>query len=852
MTKRTWPSVTNRNVAQPSRVRLVNAPDAGSDVFDVIPVPGTVTDEGTLLNKALFDSEKAYIDQNDIPFVTTAGTGAAYTANVPQWSGMTKSELHGKLLLIFIHTVSTTNSPTIDINGLGSWRLYTTSGQFANGASEFPSAEFMRPNQAALLKLDYNATSATIISSIGRTYGGSFTAYPWDIGAGGTGRTTANGASNAILGKMTVSSTTNIDASQFTFKYTNPDDTNGALYARPANLVASWVVEKARAGLGFNTSKVLGIANGGTGGNTLSTATAALQVQTLGSNCTPIDANADLNAYKTLGNFYCINDATARTLLNTPWGTAASSTAIAFKMTVEHILSSLYAVQTLKTYGSTRAIWQRATVDGGTSWSAWRPIGNYSAGTGISISSMGVISATGAGYTLPVASTSTLGGIKVGSGLSMAADGTLSAVSGGGGVTFPITVAQGGTGGNTATLATKNLGVAQSWIIPDNIAANTDLNTITAYGTYACHTNVNARTILNLPYGKGDARNVAFKLVASTDISTGYLLQTLYYYSKTGAEEIIPGEVWKRCYVIRSKTWGSWHLRQLNYRRPNELSSVVDYNNYYGIDSNFLAYWDGSWSAGSNIGSNLKRLGTVDKGIWNATPIAVQFGGTSANTAAGARANLGVPALTAVGNNFMLTKADGSKITTLLVGDSKALGSSAIVPAVPSAFSLGTRNEPWNYVYADNLVGSVDPNQLKTSVPIKMGGTGASSAANAKANLGMSANTGYAATGSDAQIKECYRICDSLYYVRAQVNLKATSATGLVNVGSLTLPFNMHTQASGSTLIGVVQVRTASVSTGGFVSLAYGAANRIDINTYAGGPTKAKTDTLALLINVPA
>ena len=851
MTKRTWPSVTNRNVAQPSRVRLVNAPDAGSDVFDVIPVPGTVTDEGTLLNKALFDSEKAYIDQNDIPFVTTAGTGAAYTANVPQWSGMTKSELHGKLLLIFIHTVSTTNSPTIDINGLGSWRLYTTSGQFANGASEFPSAEFMRPNRAALLKLDYNATSATIISSIGRTYGGSFTAYPWDIGAGGTGRTTANGASNAILGKMTVSSTTNIDASQFTFKYTNPDDTNGALYARPANLVASWVVEKARAGLGFNTNKVLGIANGGTGGNTLSTATAALQVQTLGSNCTPIDANADLNAYKTLGNFYCINDATARTLLNTPWGTAAPSTAIAFKMTVEHILSSLYAVQTLKTYGSTRAIWQRATVNGGTSWSAWRPIGNYSAGTGISISSMGVISATGAGYTLPVASTSTLGGIKVGSGLSMAADGTLSAVSGGGGVTFPITVAQGGTGGNTATLATKNLGVAQSWIIPDNIAANTDLNTITAYGTYGCHTNNNARTILNLPYGKGDARNVAFKLVASTDISTGYLQQTLYYFSKTDSE-IIPGEVWKRCYAVSSKAWGSWYLRQLNYRRPNALSSVLDYNNYYGIDSNFLAYWDGSWSAGSHIGSNLKRLGTVDKGIWNATPIAVQFGGTSANTAAGARANLGVPALTAVGNNFMLTKADGSKITTLLVGDSKALGSSAIVPAVPNAFSLGTRNEPWDYVYADNLVGSVDPNQLKTSVPIRMGGTGASSAANAKANLGMSANTGYAATGSDAQIKECYRICDSLYYVRAQVNLKATSATGLVNVGSLTLPFNMHTQASGSTLIGVVQVRTASVSTGGYVSLAYGAANRIDINTYAGGPTKAKTDTLALLINVPA
>ena len=434
----------------------------------------------------------------------------------------------------------------------------------------------------------------------------------------------------------------------------------------------------------------------------------------------------------------------------------------------------------------------------------------------------------------------------------MAADGTLSAVGGGGGVTFPITVAQGGTGGNTATLATKNLGVAQSWIIPDNIAANTDLSTITAYGTYGCHTNNNAKTILNLPYGKGDARNVAFKLVVSTDISTNYIQQTLYYFSKTDSE-IIPGEVWKRCYAVSSKTWGSWYLRQLNYRRPNALSSVVDYNNYYGIDSNFLAYWDGSWSVdGSTTSSNLRKLGTVNKGIWNATPIAVQFGGTSANTAAGARANLGVPALTAVGNNFMLTKADGSKITTLLVGNSNALGSSAIVPAVPSAFSLGTRNEPWDYVYADNLVGSVDPNQLKTSVPIRMGGTGASSAAAAKNNLGLSSVSGHASTGSDAQIKECYRICDSLYYVRAQVNLKATSATGLVNVGSLTLPFNMHTQASGSTLIGVVQVRTASVSTGGYVSLAYGAANRIDINTYAGGPTTAKTDTLALLINVPA
>ena len=82
MALQTWPTVANRNVAQPSRVRLTQAAGTDADVYDVTPVPGTVVNEGTLINQALFDQMEQYVKEYDIPIHTTTGTGAAYAVSV--------------------------------------------------------------------------------------------------------------------------------------------------------------------------------------------------------------------------------------------------------------------------------------------------------------------------------------------------------------------------------------------------------------------------------------------------------------------------------------------------------------------------------------------------------------------------------------------------------------------------------------------------------------------------------------------------------------------------------------------------------------------------------------------------
>lgn len=43
--------------------------------------------------------------------------------------------------------------------------------------------------------------------------------------------------------------------------------------------------------------------------------------------------------------------------------------------------------------------------------------------------------------------------------------------------------------------------------------------------------------------------------------------------------------------------------------------------------------------------TSITTLGEIDTGVWQATPVGTNFGGTGANSAAGARANLGVPGI---------------------------------------------------------------------------------------------------------------------------------------------------------------------------------------------------------------
>lgn len=81
-------------------------------------------------------------------------------------------------------------------------------------------------------------------------------------------------------------------------------------------------------------------------------------------------------------------------------------------------------------------------------------------------------------------------------------------------------------------------------------------------------------------------------------------------------------------------------LRQIR----NNTSATYITPNTYLITANTLAYWNGAYNSSGT--SRITRVGTVSKGTWNATPIAIKYGGTGATTAPEARANLGAASIT--------------------------------------------------------------------------------------------------------------------------------------------------------------------------------------------------------------
>lgn len=492
MTLKTWPTVVDRNVAQPSRVKLTPAYAAGDDVYDVTPIPGTVAAEGTLLNKALFDGEKAYVDQNDIPFVATTGTGEVYLATVPQWNGLTLSELDGRLLTLKCHTQSTSVVPLLNVNKLGNVPLRLTRGNNSSNVAPLPTVDFIQPERNITVKYDSGNNYFTIVSTVGCPSGGAFVATPWSVSGGGTGANTAAGA-RANLGTPSYQSpgapgdnTIHLTLADGTLPVwemvgvsnaVNP----GGLLPAESNVNAGWgtiatsswpfkeLYCKTLNGslAASNITGVLPISAGGTGANTESGVIQNLKLATLNANGITISSNTDLNTLSDVNTYHCHYASVAQTIVNTPWGSGPSANAYAFKLEVLRFITGKYLVQILQSYNVLDSFFIRYSYDNGATWYAWRPYAKYKAGTNITIDADGTINAIGGGgggdYVLPKATATVLGGIKVGSGLNVATDGTLSTT-----LTTPVSIANGGTGGITALQARTNLQTPTYALLSDN------------------------------------------------------------------------------------------------------------------------------------------------------------------------------------------------------------------------------------------------------------------------------------------------------------------------------------------------------------------------------------------------
>ena len=86
------------------------------------------------------------------------------------------------------------------------------------------------------------------------------------IANGGTGATTAKAAQYNLLNSIATEDGSPGDSSLFAFAYASPSSATGALYKRTGLNVWNWIVSKIRSTFGFNSSNVLTVAKGGTGG----------------------------------------------------------------------------------------------------------------------------------------------------------------------------------------------------------------------------------------------------------------------------------------------------------------------------------------------------------------------------------------------------------------------------------------------------------------------------------------------------------------------------------------------------------------------------------------------------------
>ena len=148
----------------------------------------------------------------------------------------------------------------------------------------------------------------------------------------------------------------------------------------------------------------------------------------------------------------------------------------------------------------------------------------------------------------------------------------------------------------------------------------------------------NNGTLFNLMPAPGASTDAGKPLISQGEDKNGNSLSPIYDTlgvkgGGTGRATLTSGRV-----LIGNGT-GAVDLRSIT---DNTSSSSIKYISATSnlITANTLAYWNGAYSSAGS--SRITKVGTIDKGSWKATPIAIAYGGTGATTAAAARTNLGI------------------------------------------------------------------------------------------------------------------------------------------------------------------------------------------------------------------
>jgi hypothetical protein len=220
--------------------------------------------------------------------ITTAGTGAAYTATVKAIDTL----VVGANFVMVPHVTSTTTAPTLDVNGLGAKNIRMRISTAPQSTIQLTNTDFLVANKP--VRLVYDGQYWIVDDMVQPNANGLYGTVP--VASGGTGGTTvAEARKNLGLG-----------------------DTSGALpIANGGTGATSATAARKALGLASDDTGTIDISVGGTGATTAAGARSNLGI-------TPANIGAAASSHK-----HSANDITSDTLAIEHGGTGASDAATA-------------------------------------------------------------------------------------------------------------------------------------------------------------------------------------------------------------------------------------------------------------------------------------------------------------------------------------------------------------------------------------------------------------------------------------------------------------------------------------------------------------------------------------------
>jgi len=237
-------------------------------------------------------------------------------------------------------------------------------------------------------------------------------------------------------------------------------------------------------------------------------------------------------------------------------------------------------------------------------------------------------------------------------------------------------------------------------------------------------------------------------------------------------------------------------------------------------DSNFIVGNGSAWvaetgaTARTSLGlGSLATASTISDTNWSGTDLAVANGGTGSSTAADARTALGL----AIGSDVQAYDADLAAIAALANTDSNFIVGNGSAWVAETGATVRTSLGLGSLATASTIN---DGNWSGTDLAIGNGGTGSSSAANARTALGLAISSDVQAYNTELQAIASLAVTDGNFIVGNGSTFVAESgATALASMGAAADASVVHL-AGSETVTGTKSftARPITTSAGGFLS----------------------------------